>query len=177
MLSSVSVVAPDPPLAADGVVLRVPNDGDAAWITKAWNDPDIARFIVGMPSPFTQRWASGTDAELVIADAASGEPLGLISLRVAERDPGLAAVGYWLRAEARGRGAATVAVQLVARWAFDALGVQRLELTTAPDNVASQRVAERVGFTREGVLRGLVATENNGRRDNVMFSLLPADLG
>lgn len=155
----------------------MPDDGDAAWITKSWNDPDIARFIVGMPSPFTQRWASGTDAELVIADAASGEPLGLISLRVAERDPGLAAVGYWLRAEARGRGAATVAVQLVARWAFDALAVQRLELTTAPDNVTSQRVAERVGFTREGVLRGLVATEKNGRRDNVMFSLLPADLG
>lgn len=158
-------------------MLRVPDDGDAAWITKSWSDPDIARFIVGMPSPFTQRWASGTDAELVIADAASGEPLGLISLRVAERDPGLAAVGYWLRAEARGRGAATVAVQLVARWAFDALAVQRLELTTAPDNVTSQRVAERVGFTREGVLRGLVATEKNGRRDNVMFSLLPADLG
>ena len=177
MLSSVPVVAPDPPLAADGVVLRVKNDGDAAWITKAWNDPDIARFIIAMPSPFTQRWASGTDAELVIADAASGEPLGLISLRVAERDPGLAAVGYWLCAEARGRGTATVAVRLIARWAFDALGVQRLELTTAPDNVASQRVAERVGFTREGVLRGLVATENSGRRDNVMFSLLPTDLG
>jgi RimJ/RimL family protein N-acetyltransferase len=67
-------------------------------------------------------------------------------------------------------------VRLVARWAFDALGVQRLELTTAPDNVASQRVAERVGFTREGVLRGLVATENDGRRDNVMFSLLADDL-
>ncbi|MGZ4395378.1 MAG: GNAT family N-acetyltransferase [Gaiellaceae bacterium] len=176
MLSSVPVVAPDPPLAAGGVVLRVPDEGDAAWITESWNDPDIARFIVEMPSPFTQRWVSGTDAELVIADAASGEPLGLISLRVAERDPALAAIGYWLRAEARGRGAATVAVQLVARWAFDALGVQRLELTTAPDNVASQRVAERVGFTREGVLRGLVATKKNGRRDNVMFSLLPADL-
>jgi RimJ/RimL family protein N-acetyltransferase len=54
--------------------------------------------------------------------------------------------------------------------------VQRLELTTAPDNVASQRVAERVGFTREGLLRGLVAA-NDGRRDNVLFALLPADLG
>jgi RimJ/RimL family protein N-acetyltransferase len=57
------------------------------------------------------------------------------------------------------------------------LGVQRLELTTAPENVASQRVAERAGFSREGVLRGLVATKENGRRDSVMFSLLPADLG
>jgi RimJ/RimL family protein N-acetyltransferase len=128
-----------------------------------------------MPPP--RRWASATDGELVIADAAHGEPLGLVSLRIAERDPGLAALGYWLRPEARGRGAATAAVQLVARWAFDELGVQRLELTTAPENVASQRVAERAGFTREGILRGLEATKDNGRLDSVMFSLLPADLG
>jgi RimJ/RimL family protein N-acetyltransferase len=172
----VPVIAPDPHLAADGVVLRVPDDGDASWIREACNVPDIAQFIVGTPPP--RRWVSSTDAEFVIADAAHAEPLGLVSLRIAERDPGLAAVGYWLRPEARGRGAATVAVKLVARWAFDELGVQRLELTTAPENVASQRVAERAGFTREGVLRGLTAaTNDSGRRDSVMFSLLPADLG
>ena len=171
----VRVIAPDPPLSAGDVVLRVPDDDDASWITEACRDPDIAEFIVGTPPP--RRWASSTDVELVIADAAHAEPLGLISLRIAEQDPGLAAVGYWLRPEARGRGAATVAVQLIARWVFDELDVQRLELTTAPENVASQRVAERVGFTREGVLRGLVATKNDGRRDSVMFSLLPADLG
>ena len=170
------VIAPDPQLAAAGVVLRAPDDGDAPWIREAYNDPDIAEFIVGTPPP--RRWASATDAEFVIADAAHAEPLGLISLRIAERDPGLAAVGFWLRPEARGRGAATVAVQLIARWAFKDLGVQRLELTTAPENAASQRVAERAGFTREGVLRGLTAaTKNDGRRDSVMFSLLPADLG
>jgi len=173
---SVPVIAPEPHLAADGVVLRAPDDGDASWIAEAYDDPDIARFIVGSPPP--RRWASSTDAEFVIADAAHDEPLGLISLRVAERDPGLAAVGYWLRPEARGRGAATVALQLVARWGFGELGVQRLELTTAPENVASQRVAERAGFTREGVLRGLTAaTKNSGRRDAVMYSLLAADLG
>jgi RimJ/RimL family protein N-acetyltransferase len=169
------VTAPDPRLAADGVVLREPNYGDASWLTEAHNDPDIARFIIETPPP--RRWASSTGAEFVIADAADAGPLGLVSLRIAERDPGLAAVGYWLRPEARGRGAATVAVQLIARWAFDELGVERLELTTAPENVTSQRVAERAGFTREGVLRGLQATKHSGRQDTVMFSLLPADLG
>jgi RimJ/RimL family protein N-acetyltransferase len=169
------VIAPDPQLAAEGVLLRAPDDRDASWITEAYDDPDIDQFIVGTPPP--RRWTSATDVEFVIADAAHAEPLGLITLRIAERDPGLAAVGYWLRPEARGRGAATVAVQLIARWAFDELAVQRLELTTAPENVASQRVAERAGFTREGVLRGLIATKNDGRRDSVMFSLLPADLG
>jgi RimJ/RimL family protein N-acetyltransferase len=171
----VTVIAPDPPLAADGVVLRAPDDRDTSWITEASNDPDIAQFIVATPPP--RRWASSKDAEFVIADVAHAEPLGLVSLRIADQDPGLAAIGYWLRPEARGRGAATVAVQLVARWAFSELGVQRLELTTAPENVASQRVAERAGFTREGVLRGLQATKNDGRQDTVIFSLLPSDLG
>ena len=64
----------------------------------------------------------------------------MIALRIAERDPGLAAVGYWLRPEARGRGAATVAVQVIARRALDELGVQRLERTTAPENLASHDV-------------------------------------
>jgi RimJ/RimL family protein N-acetyltransferase len=168
------VIVPDPPLAAAGVVLRARDDADASWIEEAYDDPDVAEFIVNTPPP--RRWTPSDDAELVIADAADARPLGLISLRIAELDPSLAAVGYWLRPEARGRGSATVAVQLLARWAFDELGVQRLELTTAPENVVSQRVAERAGFIREGVLRGLHASKSGGRQDSVMFSLLPADL-
>jgi RimJ/RimL family protein N-acetyltransferase len=168
------VIAPDPPLAAEGVVLRARDDDDASWIADAYGEPDIAEFIVEMPPP--RRWTPSESVELVIADATRSEPLGVVSLRIAERDPALAAVGYWLRQQARGRGAATVAVQLVARWAFDALGVQRLELTTVPENVASQRVAERAGFTREGVLRALQATRDGARHDTVMYSLLPADL-
>ena len=171
----VPVIAPDAQLAAGGVVLRAPDGDDAAWIAEASSDPDIARFILEAPPP--RRWAPATDAELVIADEVDGAPLGMVSLRIAEGDPGLAAVGYWLRPEARGRGVATVAVLLVAGWAFEELGVQRLELTTVPENVASQRVAERAGFTREGVLRGLQAAKDDGRQDTVMFSLLPADLG
>jgi RimJ/RimL family protein N-acetyltransferase len=56
------------------------------------------------------------------------------------------------------------------------LGVERLYLTTAPDNIASQRVAERAGFTREGLLRSHLPIPG-GRRDSVMYSLLPGDLG
>ena len=43
------------------------------------------------------------------------------------------------------------------------------------ENVASQRVAEKAGFTREGVLRAHTAFRE-GRRDSVLFSLLPSDL-
>ena len=86
----------------------------------------------------------------------------------------LAEAGYWLRREARGQGAATTAVRLVSGWAFTKLGIRRLNLLTAPENAASQRVAERAGFTREGLLRAWLPT-SGGRRVSVMYSLLPGD--
>jgi RimJ/RimL family protein N-acetyltransferase len=69
---------------------------------------------------------------------------------------------------------ATAALRLVAGWAFQELGVERLQLTTHPDNAASQRVAAKAGFSREGTLRAWLVTRD-GRRDAVMFSLLPGD--
>lgn len=54
--------------------------------------------------------------------------------------------------------------------------MQRLELMTDPDNRASQRVAEKAGFQREGVLRSHLLHRDGRRRDSVMFSLLPGEL-
>jgi RimJ/RimL family protein N-acetyltransferase len=56
------------------------------------------------------------------------------------------------------------------------LALERLELITDPDNLASQRVALSVGFQREGVLRSHVMHPDGRRRDSVMFSLLPGEL-
>nr|BFE33169.1 hypothetical protein GCM10010200_054200 [Actinomadura rugatobispora] len=86
-----------------------------------------------------------------------------------------AAVGFWLASRARGRSVATRTLRLLSRWAFDQLAVARLELTCAPDNVASQRVADRCGFVREGVLRSHMRFQGE-RRDTVVFSLLPGEL-
>lgn len=85
-------------------------------------------------------------------------------------------VGYWCAAEARGRGVATRALRLLSRYGFEELGLQRLELITDPDNLASQRVAEKVGYRREGVLRSHLDHPDGRRRDSVMFSLLPGEL-
>jgi len=101
--------------------------------------------------------------------------LGCVSLEDVRLDQGCAAVGYWLAPGARGRGAAAQAVRLLARWAFAELGLARLELTCGPDNEASQHVAERCGFSREGLLRSHVPFKGT-RRDSVIYSLLPGDL-
>lgn len=86
-----------------------------------------------------------------------------------------AAVGVWVRAEERGRGLGLCALRLICAFGFEDLGLARIELTTFPDNHGMLRIAERAGFTGEGVLRSY--TRERGRRcDVAMLSLLPAEL-
>jgi len=186
ILLTVPLAFPDPALAADGIVLRLLEPGDVPWITAACSDRELSRYIPAIPYPYAEAdarafieraaraWAEGSAATFVISDAPEGTGAGTIGLHLAAGDAGLAEVGYWLTREARGRGAATIAVRLVSRWAFTAAGVDRLSLQTAPENLASQRVAERAGFTREGLLRAWMPTPG-GRRHSVMFSLLATD--
>ena len=70
----------------------------------------------------------------------------------------------------------TSALRLLCQYAFEELEMERLELMTDPDNHASQRVAEKVGFRREGVLRSHLLHPDGRRRDSVLFSLLPGEL-
>lgn len=153
-------------------------------IVEACQDPEIARWTL-VPAPYTEAnalewldlaaegWRSGREASFVLLDAASETLLGAIGARLTAWP--VADVGYWVAASARGRGVAARGAKLLARWAFDELGSVRVEIVTDVENVASQRVAEKAGFQREGVLRQRL--EVKGRRsDCVMFSLLPADL-
>ena len=64
-----------------------------------------------------------------------------------------------MKREARRRGVALAAARLVVRWAFEEVGVERLEILTYPGNAASQALAEKLGFRREGLLRGFLAVE------------------
>jgi RimJ/RimL family protein N-acetyltransferase len=80
-----------------------------------------------------------------------------------------------MKREARGRGSATRALRLLAAWAFAELGAGRVQLLTEPENIASQRVAEKAGFTRDATLRSYLVL-NGERRDAIMFSLLPGEL-
>lgn len=178
---------PVPPLAGDVVLLRPWREADVPGMVLAFSDPVMRRFS-WRTTPYTETDARDYFAEQEEArlrgeglNFALAEPrdqdvvLGAVSLYEVRLRQGCAAVGYWLAPEARGRGAATYAVRLLARWAFAELGLARLELTCGPDNEASQHVAERCGFSREGLLRSHVPFKG-ARRDSVIYSLLPGEL-
>jgi RimJ/RimL family protein N-acetyltransferase len=178
---------PVPPLAGDVVAPRPWREADLPGIVLAFGDPVMQRFS-WRTTPYTgtdaRDWFAEQEEARLRGDAlhfALAGPrdqdvvLGAVSLQEVRLARGCAAVGYWLAPGARGRGAATEAVRLLARWAFTGLGLARLELTCGPGNEASQRVAGRCGFTREGLLRSHVPFKG-ARRDSVIYSLLPGEL-
>jgi RimJ/RimL family protein N-acetyltransferase len=163
------------------VVLRPYREDDAPTIARACDDADSARFLVGLPSPYTlqdavdylervRNWPRQDDFPFAVADPDTDELLGSITLHLGADPP---SIGYWIAPWARGRGLATAALRLLGGWAVAEGGVDRLELTTDPDNVASQRVAEKAGFVRDGFRAGYLQTVR-GPRDSIVFSLTPA---
>jgi RimJ/RimL family protein N-acetyltransferase len=98
-----------------------------------------------------QAWHTGTWYDFAIARNDSAAFLGRVGLdRISAT--GTANVGYWVRTGQTGQGIATAAVRLIAHFGFEDLGLRRLELLVAADNLASRRVAEKVGATFEGIL-------------------------
>jgi RimJ/RimL family protein N-acetyltransferase len=122
------------------------------------------------------RWLAGESADLIIVDAASGLPAGGCALFYQDRVTGQASIGYSVLPPWRGRGTATRAVRLLAGWAFDTVGINRLAASTRAENIGSQRVLAKAGFRHDGLLHGRYPGTDGQRIDEVLFGLLPADL-
>ena len=183
------IAAPDPLLTDEVITLRLWDERDVPALVECIDsDEEITRWMDAIPQPYldaearmwveqaSSYWLAGTSAPFAVTDFKTGGVLGGVGFGwVGEERVG--EVGYWLRSDARGRGLTPRAVSLVSCWAFQELGCERLQLRADADNVGSQRVAEKAGFTREGVLRSVHFNPREQRRvDYVMFSLLPAEL-
>ena len=101
--------------------------------------------------------------------------LGGVGINFINRVHQLANLGYWVRTSEAGHGVATTATRLAAKFGFEQIGLQRIEIVAALDNIASQRVAEKSGAKREGVLRRRLFIHGESL-DAVLFSLMPEDL-
>ena len=110
-----------------------------------------------------------------VIDHSGGKFLGGVGINFINRVHQFANLGYWVRTSAAGHGVATRATRLAARFGFAKLGLNRIEIVAAVDNIASQRVAEKAGAVREGILRKRLSI-NGVAHDAILFSLVAEDL-
>ena len=178
---------PEPPLTDGVVTVRAWRDGDARAAATWGRDPEIVRWT-DIPVDQSEQLAraymaetelarrAGLSVALAIADGLSGALLGACDIRRPDRtDPAIGELGYLLGGEARGRGLATRAIWLLTDWSFRELGMHRLQALVHPDNTASVRLLERLGFTREGVLRGY-RRGDRCREDRAVYAVMPGEL-
>src|SRR5262245_7566046 len=117
--------------------------------------------------------ATGRLLALAAVDAQSGEVVGGATLHHLDEERKIVEIGYFVLPHARRRGIASTVARLLAEHAFS-LGIERVAAYVNVGNTASERVVERAGFTREGVVRSM--PKPDGRRiDKTLFSLLPSD--
>ena len=148
------------------------------------DDPDVLRFTrVPEPPPadFPRRWLARYDAgredgsaEGFAAVDDDGTFLGLALAPEIDREAAELELGYIVAPAARGRGVATAMLRELTSWAFSEAGALRIVLIIDVGNPASERVAERCGYVREGVMRSLHLKQRI-RIDAALWSRLPTD--
>ncbi len=172
------------------VTLRPWREDDAGELVARIRDRAIFEFLDRLPQPYRRQdaldyirgsaegWRTRSHTNFAIFVDSIDGAAGSIGVSWSEIEEGVGEVGYWVAAEARGLGVATAATRLVSHWAFDAEPrLERLQLRADVANRPSNRVAEKAGFTREGVLRSSRRNLRLGRRaDFVMWSLLRDEL-
>ena len=171
-----------PVLPGAGFVLRPWRPEDAPAVAAAYRDPAIqlwhARSLsldeaAAWIGRWPERWQAENGAGWAVAD---DRVLGQISLRTLDLAEGMAEISYWVVPAARGRQVAARALTVLGRWAFDVLGLHRIEVQHSTRNPASCRVAERAGYPAEGTKRSQ-ALHADGWHDMHLHARVAGDPG
>jgi RimJ/RimL family protein N-acetyltransferase len=84
-------------------------------------------------------------------------------------------IGYWIRSSCSGNGYVTEAVEEISRYAFEILAARRVEIKASTENENSWRVAERLGFALEGILRNDCRNTDGSLRDTRIYAKIAND--
>jgi ribosomal-protein-alanine N-acetyltransferase len=181
------IPAPTEPLQNERVTLRLSAERDIPEVLIAYQDDPELHLRMGEQRPpsgaelgrreeraATER-AAGIQLTLTILEPGSDVCRGQLELRDVDWDNQRAELAIWLAPQVRGRGLAAPALRLAAQWMLRSCGLERVQITTTPDNEPMIRAARTAGFLDEGVLREYLRV--GGRRaDAAILSLLPTDL-
>ena len=170
-------------LRAGELVLRFPTLGDVDSILPAFTDPELREAgnlpafgreeLVASLEELPNMAEQGRLLALAAARAETGDIVGGGTIHHLDAERRIVEIGYFVLPSSRGRGYATTIARLLAEHAFS-LGIERVAAYVNVGNTASERVLEKAGFTREGVVRSM--PKPDGRRiDKTLFSLLPGE--
>lgn len=174
-----------PVLRGERLVLRGFRDSDCDALYAVFSDPAVMRYWSRVPMAdvreartqlevnrrgFTER----THLCWAIATAADDAMIGTVTLFAFRIDQARCEIGYALSSAHWGRGYAREALSLVIDYAFDALGINRIEADIDPRNDGSIALVERLGFEREGLLRERWRVGGQVQ-DSAIYGLLRSD--
>jgi len=181
MLPRLSVPAEG--IRARGIRLCMPQLEHVDHLAPAFGDPELRDAgnlpafdrgqLVANLDELPKLAESGRLLALVALDDATGEVVGAGMLHHLDTERRIVEIGYFVLPSARRRGFGTTIARTLAEHAFS-LGVERVAAYVNVGNTASERVLERAGFTREGVVRSLPKPDGQ-RVDKSLFSLLPGE--
>jgi len=171
------------PEPTERLMLREIERTDFESIHSYATDPEVVRFMAWGPNTeadttaFLDRAHAHREAEprdhygLAVERRADGLLLGSCGLRISDRANRCGFLGYCFRREAWGQGFATEAARAVLAFGFGTLGLHRIFAMCDVDNIASARVLDKAGMTREGTCRDHMLVRGQWR-DHFVYAIL-----
>jgi RimJ/RimL family protein N-acetyltransferase len=174
-----------PTLRTERLVLRPLRPDDAARVEELAGDRLVADTTLNIPHPYppggavpwiashTPRWMEGTLATFAITEETEGGLVGVVGLSIAA-EHARAELGYWVGVPYWNRGYCTEASHAMLAFAFESLGLHRVQARHLVRNPASGRVMQKIGMQLEGIHRGLYR-KWDVFEDIAMYAILVTD--
>ena len=167
-----------PPRLGDGaavnVAVRESFNELKPWMPWAQEIPSVEQSEI-FARESAARFARREDLPLLLFERSSGELLGASGLHRIDWSVPAFEVGYWCRTSCTGRGYISEAVRGICEMAFTSLSARRFEVRMDDTNERSWRIAERLGFTLEGILRQDTRAPSGELRDTRVYSIVALD--
>ncbi|MGG0824105.1 GNAT family protein [Paenibacillus turicensis] len=153
-----------PMLHTERCILRKATDEDHVLLLELYGNPKVVEFLPldiftsiedaeGEISWYRSIFKNKTGLRWIIEDRDSGRAIGTCGFLGYESEHFRAELGYDLLEDYWGKGLMKEVIQEVATFGFEQIGLNKIEAKVTPENMASQRLLEKLGFSREGLLR------------------------